>query len=96
MDLDEPNDYNGNQVIYVFSASPLSRHVAPCLFPFVVSIDVLILSFSCSCNFLQNKQSVSTHEKELEKLRSEIEEMEKANLEPKTWTMQGEVIFTNF
>ncbi|KAG8388571.1 hypothetical protein BUALT_Bualt02G0139200 [Buddleja alternifolia] len=39
----------------------------------------------------QKKQSLSTHEKELEKLRSEIEEIEKANLEPKTWTMQGEV-----
>ncbi|KAL1554173.1 U3 small nucleolar ribonucleoprotein MPP10 isoform X1 [Salvia divinorum] len=39
----------------------------------------------------QTKQSLSTHEKELEKLRAEIEEMERANLEPKTWTMQGEV-----
>ncbi|XAR50196.1 hypothetical protein NMG60_11004453 [Bertholletia excelsa] len=36
-------------------------------------------------------QNLSTHEKELEKLRSKIEQMEKANLEPKTWTMQGEV-----
>lgn len=58
----------------------------------IVSIYVLILSFSCSCNCPQKKQSLSTHEKELERLRSEIEEMEKANLEPKTWTMQGEVI----
>ncbi|KAF8399673.1 hypothetical protein HHK36_015544 [Tetracentron sinense] len=39
----------------------------------------------------QKKEAHSTHEKHLEKLRSEIEEMEKANLEPKTWTMQGEV-----
>ncbi|PIN18778.1 U3 small nucleolar ribonucleoprotein (snoRNP) subunit - Mpp10p [Handroanthus impetiginosus] len=37
------------------------------------------------------KQSLSTFEKELEKVRSEIEEMEKANLGPKNWTMQGEV-----
>ncbi|XP_051133461.1 M phase phosphoprotein 10 isoform X2 [Andrographis paniculata] len=37
------------------------------------------------------KQDLSTHEKELEILRTEIEEMEKANLEPKAWTMQGEV-----
>ncbi|XP_070027301.1 M phase phosphoprotein 10 [Nicotiana sylvestris] len=37
------------------------------------------------------KQSLSTHEKELVKLRSTIEEMEKANLEEKAWTMQGEV-----
>ncbi|CAA2992336.1 U3 small nucleolar ribonucleo MPP10 [Olea europaea subsp. europaea] len=37
------------------------------------------------------KNTLSTHEKELEKLRSEIEMMEKANLDPKTWTMQGEV-----
>ncbi|KAK4427124.1 U3 small nucleolar ribonucleoprotein MPP10 [Sesamum alatum] len=42
-------------------------------------------------NANQKKQSLSTHEKEVERLRSEIEEMEKANLEPKTWTMQGEV-----
>ncbi|KAJ8771795.1 hypothetical protein K2173_026972 [Erythroxylum novogranatense] len=34
---------------------------------------------------------LSTHEKQLEKLQSEIGQMEKANLEPKTWTMQGEV-----
>ncbi|CAI9754144.1 unnamed protein product [Fraxinus pennsylvanica] len=39
----------------------------------------------------QKKNTLSTHEKELEKLRSEIEMMEKANLDPKTWTMQGEV-----
>ncbi|MCD7456688.1 hypothetical protein HAX54_032744 [Datura stramonium] len=37
------------------------------------------------------KRSLSTHEKELEKLRSTIEDMEKANLEEKAWTMQGEV-----
>ncbi|XP_009595975.1 M phase phosphoprotein 10 isoform X2 [Nicotiana tomentosiformis] len=37
------------------------------------------------------KKSLSTHEKELVKLRSTIEEMEKANLEEKAWTMQGEV-----
>ncbi|KAF5933923.1 hypothetical protein HYC85_030094 [Camellia sinensis] len=41
--------------------------------------------------FDNQKQNLSTHEKELEKLRSKIEQMEKANLEPKTWTMQGEV-----
>ncbi|KAG6514614.1 hypothetical protein ZIOFF_024982 [Zingiber officinale] len=34
---------------------------------------------------------LSTHEKELQKMRSKIEEMEKANLDPKSWTMQGEV-----
>ncbi|XP_070053592.1 M phase phosphoprotein 10 isoform X3 [Nicotiana tomentosiformis] len=39
----------------------------------------------------QKKKSLSTHEKELVKLRSTIEEMEKANLEEKAWTMQGEV-----
>ncbi|KAM7471084.1 hypothetical protein LguiA_009267 [Lonicera macranthoides] len=39
----------------------------------------------------QKKENLSTHEKQLEKQRSKIEEMEKANLDPKTWTMQGEV-----
>lgn len=39
----------------------------------------------------QKKRSLSTHEKELEKLRSKIEDMENANLEEKSWTMQGEV-----
>ncbi|OAY78626.1 U3 small nucleolar ribonucleoprotein MPP10 [Ananas comosus] len=34
---------------------------------------------------------LSTHEKELQKMRLKIEQMEKANLEPKSWTMQGEV-----
>lgn len=42
---------------------------------------------------LQNKKKLSTHEKELAKMRSTIEEMEKTNLEPKTWTMRGEVLF---
>lgn len=41
---------------------------------------------------VQRKGGLSTHEKQLEKLRAEIEQMEKANLEPKAWTMQGEVI----
>ncbi|XP_038683866.1 U3 small nucleolar ribonucleoprotein protein MPP10-like [Tripterygium wilfordii] len=42
---------------------------------------------------VENKRNnnLSTHEKQLKKLRSEIEKNEKANLEPKTWTMQGEV-----
>lgn len=42
---------------------------------------------------LNNKTNgvLSAHEKQLQKLRSEIEQMEKANLEPKTWTMQGEI-----
>ncbi|KAF3784451.1 U3 small nucleolar ribonucleoprotein [Nymphaea thermarum] len=39
----------------------------------------------------QKRGSLSTHEKQLEKVRSKIKEMEKANLEPKIWTMQGEV-----
>ncbi|KAL0926288.1 hypothetical protein M5K25_002505 [Dendrobium thyrsiflorum] len=39
----------------------------------------------------KNGGALSTYEKELLKLRSKIQEMEKANLEPKTWTMQGEV-----
>ncbi|XP_073143341.1 M phase phosphoprotein 10 [Henckelia pumila] len=39
----------------------------------------------------QKKQNLSTHEKELENLRSQIEKMEKSNLEPRTWTMQGEI-----
>lgn len=50
----------------------------------------------CKCNgvvisFVQRKGRLSTHEKQLQKLQSEIEQMEKVNLEPKTWTMQGEV-----
>ncbi|XP_050224643.1 M phase phosphoprotein 10 isoform X2 [Mercurialis annua] len=39
----------------------------------------------------KGKGALSTHEKQLEKLKSEIEMMEKANMEPKTWTMRGEV-----
>nr|TKR68975.1 hypothetical protein D5086_0000309150 [Populus alba] len=41
--------------------------------------------------FDERKGRLSTHEKQLQKLQSEIEQMEKVNLEPKTWTMQGEV-----
>ncbi|RLN03078.1 U3 small nucleolar ribonucleoprotein MPP10-like [Panicum miliaceum] len=37
------------------------------------------------------EQGLSTHEKERLKMRAEIEQMEKANLEPGTWTMHGEV-----
>ncbi|KAL0856648.1 hypothetical protein Bca101_061801 [Brassica carinata] len=39
----------------------------------------------------QGTDKLSTHEKELLKLQSKIEQMEKANLDPKHWTMQGEV-----
>lgn len=41
--------------------------------------------------FEQKGKTLSTYEKQLEKQRSKIEEMEKMNLEPKTWTMAGEV-----
>ncbi|CAN6909375.1 unnamed protein product [Brassica oleracea] len=36
-------------------------------------------------------ENLSTHEKELLKLQSKIDQMEKANLDPKHWTMQGEL-----
>ncbi|TXG50260.1 hypothetical protein EZV62_022784 [Acer yangbiense] len=39
----------------------------------------------------QKNENLSTHEKQLRKLQSEIEKMEKANMDQKTWTMQGEV-----
>ncbi|KAH1201586.1 hypothetical protein AAZV13_17G080900 [Glycine max] len=39
----------------------------------------------------QTKGTASAHEKQLEKIQSKIELMEKANIDPKTWTMQGEV-----
>ncbi|KAK1373224.1 U3 small nucleolar ribonucleoprotein MPP10 [Heracleum sosnowskyi] len=39
----------------------------------------------------QKGKTLSTYEKQLEKQRSKIEQMEKMNLDPKTWTMQGEV-----
>ncbi|KAL0643336.1 hypothetical protein Bca4012_041626 [Brassica carinata] len=42
----------------------------------------------------QGTEKLSTHEKELLKLQSKIEQMEKANLDPKHWTMQGEVSAT--
>lgn len=66
---------------------------------FIIKISILpyhpyfYLSFCSYFNILLKKQSLSTHEKELARLRTEIEEMERSNLEPKTWTMQGEVIF---
>ncbi|KAF3437011.1 hypothetical protein FNV43_RR19764 [Rhamnella rubrinervis] len=37
------------------------------------------------------QKNLSTHEKELKKLKSKIEKMEKSNMETKGWTMQGEV-----
>ncbi|XP_010465335.1 PREDICTED: U3 small nucleolar ribonucleoprotein protein MPP10 isoform X2 [Camelina sativa] len=39
----------------------------------------------------QGDVKLSTHEKERVKLQSKIEQMEKANLDPKHWTMQGEI-----
>lgn len=36
-------------------------------------------------------KDLSTHEREQLKLKAEIEQREKAMLDPKTWTMQGEV-----
>ncbi|KAK3195474.1 hypothetical protein Dsin_026784 [Dipteronia sinensis] len=39
----------------------------------------------------QKNENLSTHEKQLRKLQSEIEKMEKANMDQKAWTMQGEV-----
>ena len=57
----------------------------------LVELYTHILDFQCF-PFLQEKQGLSTHEKELLKMRAKIEQMEQANLEPGTWTMQGEVI----
>ncbi|XP_066162675.1 M phase phosphoprotein 10 isoform X1 [Oryza sativa Japonica Group] len=42
-------------------------------------------------NVSQDEQGLSTHEKARLKMHAKIEEMEKANLEPSMWTMQGEV-----
>ncbi|XP_020520694.1 U3 small nucleolar ribonucleoprotein protein MPP10 isoform X2 [Amborella trichopoda] len=39
----------------------------------------------------QERATMSTHEKQLEKIHSRIEQLERANLEAKSWTMQGEV-----
>lgn len=39
----------------------------------------------------QKGKTLSTYEKQLEKQRTKIELMEKMNLDPKTWTMRGEV-----
>lgn len=36
---------------------------------------------------------LSIHEKQLQNIQAKIEQMEKENLETKSWTMQGEVIF---
>lgn len=44
---------------------------------------------------VQEKGGLSTHEKHLQKIQSEIEHLERANLEPKTWTMRGEVTAAN-
>ena len=57
----------------------------------LVELYAHILDFQCF-PFLQEKHGLSTHEKELLKMRAKIEQMEQANLEPGTWTMQGEVI----
>ncbi|CAL1367497.1 unnamed protein product [Linum trigynum] len=46
-------------------------------------------------NVNKKPKFLSTHEKEVQKIKSEIEKMEKANLDPKTWTMQGEVTAAN-
>ncbi|KAL9271515.1 M phase phosphoprotein 10-like protein [Drosera capensis] len=42
-------------------------------------------------SFLQKKENLSTYEKLQERIDAEVKEMEKANLEPKAWTMTGEV-----
>ena len=61
----------------------------------LVELYAHILDFQCF-PVLQEKHGLSTHEKELLKTRAKIEQMEKANLEPGTWTMQGEVIRMHF
>ncbi|KAK4257056.1 hypothetical protein QN277_006697 [Acacia crassicarpa] len=42
----------------------------------------------------QKEEAISTHEKQEQMIREKIAQMEKSNLEPKTWTMQGEVTAT--
>ncbi|GLJ40702.1 hypothetical protein SUGI_0840840 [Cryptomeria japonica] len=42
----------------------------------------------------QPKEKSSTHERHMKKIQKKIEELEKANLDTKTWTMQGEVTAT--
>lgn len=60
---------------------------------YIISNTFLFLCamFSTEMLCLLQKQNLSTHEKELEKKRSEIEQMERDNLGPRVWTMQGEV-----
>ena len=40
-------------------------------------------------------QTLTTHEKQVAKVRKRIEQLEKANIESDVWTMRGEVIFTS-
>ncbi|KAI9087515.1 hypothetical protein K1719_030385 [Acacia pycnantha] len=42
----------------------------------------------------RKEEAISTHEKQEQMIREKIAQMEKSNLEPKTWTMQGEVTAT--
>lgn len=52
--------------------------------------------FCTSVVYICSDFRVSTHEKARLKIRAKIEEMEKANLEHGTWTMQAEVIYNMF
>jgi U3 small nucleolar ribonucleoprotein component len=45
--------------------------------------------------FFQEKK-LSAHERQQEKTKRRIEQLEKANLESKDWTMQGEVLAVIF
>ena len=42
---------------------------------------------------MQENEFLSIHEKQLQNIQAKIEQMEKENLETKSWTMQGEVTF---
>lgn len=42
------------------------------------------------------EKKLSAHERQQEKTRRRIEQLEKANLESKDWTMQGEVFAVKF
>lgn len=44
--------------------------------------------YGCTCQ----EKKLSAHEWQQEKTKRRIEQLEKANLETKDWTMQGEVI----
>lgn len=89
-DDDPMNDAESgdNKVCMAFICNPSISFSLASLYKYLVHAYMIDFAFSS----LQNNDTLSTFEKQSQIIKSQIDQIERDLLEPKSWTMTGEVV----